>query len=100
MEPQAQVRTPVRDQARPASDQTRGPGEARSALRRECAKAIADHRLGAAAGALCCKVTAHRSEVICASGICLEIFVLANERRIPRAHSSSAQLPGLRRTPR
>ncbi|MCA1697506.1 MAG: DUF2294 domain-containing protein [Actinobacteria bacterium] len=53
-------------------------------LRSAFAEAVADEYLRAAEGAIGEEVIAHSSELVCESGICLESFLLANHRRIPR----------------
>ena len=65
----------------------RGDAELVRRLRSAFAAATGDQYLGAAERALGRKVIAHRSELICASRICVEIFVLADERGRPGASS-------------
>jgi hypothetical protein len=62
-------------------------------LRSAFAEAIADEYLRAAERALQREVIAHHSELVCDSGICLEIFLLASHRRIPPEHRPGAPLP-------
>lgn len=96
------VVTALEDFMTPAEQALVQRGQARLVrqVRHGFGEAIADQYLRAAEGALARKVTAHRSEVICASGICLEIFSLENERRIACPSRSTAQLRGLQRTAR
>ena len=59
-------------------------------LRRGFGDAISDQYMRAAESALGREVVWHHSRVICASNICLEIFLLAGARRIRRASAATA----------
>lgn len=63
-------------------------------LRSAFGEAIGDEYMRAAEDALGRRVIAHRSEVICAAGTCLEIFLLAKERRVPGASPLGARVFG------
>lgn len=76
------VVTALEDFMTPAEQELVERGDARLVrqLHSVFGEAIADEYVRAAEGGLGREVLAHRSEVICASGICLEIFSLASER--------------------
>ena len=73
--------TALEDFMTPAEQELVERGDARFVrqLHSVFGEAIADEYVRAAEGGLGREVLAHRSEVICASGICLDIFSLANE---------------------
>lgn len=54
----------------------RGRSELVERVRRRFGEAITDRYVRAAEGALGCRVLSHHSTVICASSVCLEIFLL------------------------
>ena len=62
---------------------TQGEERAVRDLRSAFGEAIRDEYVRVAEGALSREVIDHRSEVICASAVCLEIFLLVDEQRIP-----------------
>ncbi len=59
-------------------------------FRHRFGEAITDQYMRAAESALGRRVILHHSTVICASDICLEIFLLAGERRIHRPSAATA----------
>ena len=71
----------------------RGDAKLVRRLRSAFAAVIGDEYLRAAERALGRKVIAHRSELICASRICVEIFVLADERGRPDASCLDLDVP-------
>jgi len=62
-------------------------------LRSAFVEAVRADYVGTAERALRQEVIAHRSEIISASGICLEIFVLGKARGRPSAGPSGAEVP-------
>ena len=58
-------------------------------------EAIGDEYVRAAEETLGREVIAHRSQIICGSSICVEIFLLGNERQAPGASPVGAKVPDL-----
>ena len=79
------VVTALEDFLTPAERALVEQGEERAVreLRIAFGEAMRDEYVHAAEGALRREVIAHRSEVICDSAMCLEIFLLVDEQRIP-----------------
>lgn len=71
----------------------RGGEELVRQLRSAFVAAISDEYLRAVEGALGREVSGHRSELICPPRVCVEIFMLANERGHPNAKPSSLGVP-------
>lgn len=75
-----------------------GAAQAVRHMRAAFGDAVADEYVTAAENGLGRRVLAHRSEVMCASGICLEIFLLADEpapRGAPLLNAGWHQRPRL-----
>ena len=68
----------------------RGQTELVKRLRQGFGEAITDQYVRAAESALGRRVISHHSTVVCASDICLEIFLLATERRTHRPPAATA----------
>ena len=68
-------------------------------LRSAFAEVVGDQYARAAEDALRREVIAHRSELICATNICLEIFVLANEPPRRGLSPSGVRVPDPQHSP-
>lgn len=97
------VVTALEDFLTPAERALVAQGEERTVrnLRTAFGAAIRDEYVPAAEDALGREVIDHRSQVICASAVCLEIFLLVDEQRIPsvRPVPVPVPMPEPKRTP-
>ena len=95
------VVTALEDFLTPAERALIEDGDARlvQGLRSAFVEAIGDEYARAAEKALGRKVIAHRSELIRAASICLEIFLLANEPRRPGLSPSDVRVPNPQHSP-